>query len=340
MTLRTTSIPLMLEYIAKPKTEQEKIQEAADIFNHEDYRFEIRRYGLDSAEPLIFYFSRFRNIAPEDIPELCPDRRTALRDKHALWLDCAANPQKYADRYDRLMHMLTAENLRNLQERLRFAFPGNVDIDDAEVISTLSFGSSFGYVYENALHLDLFGIEKYCTMEELPAVILHEMHHLQIQKMIGNYQNFTGKFTPLERYIFLFSGEGLAIKFCNNAEGIVSKRLHPEMEANIGVPAMPILNRHFPEHLALFQDTVEKLEKGLISDAEIQEQFRSYWWNPHLYPEETAFLEQTPIYSFGNELFGSIYDAFGLDVMFQCFYRPGKVLDYWMGSSIAPVSGL
>ena len=329
MKLRTASIPLMLEYAAMSGTEQESYQKAAEILNHQDYLFEIRRYGLASPETLVSYFSRFKSIAPEDIPDLCPDRRTGLRDKHALWLDCAASPGKYARRYDKLMRMLTPENLLNLQARLDAAFPGNVDIDDTEVISTLSFGPSFGYVYENALHLDLFGIEKYCTMEELPAIILHEMHHLQIQKMIGSYHTFTENFSLLERYIFRFTGEGMAIKFCNNAEGILSKRLDPDLDANIGIPAIPILNRHFPEHLSLFQNTVEKLEKGLISEPEIEEQFRTYWWNPRLYPQETEFLKQTPIYSFGNELFGRVFDAFGLDAMFRCFYHPGKVLDYW-----------
>lgn len=329
MRLRTSSIPLMLEYVAKSGMGQEDPQAATDILGHEDYLFEARRYGLDSREPLVSYFARFRTIAPEDIPELSPDRRTALRDRHGLWLDCAAHPQKYRDRYRRLMGMLTEENLQNLQDRLRAAFPGDVYLDDIDIVSTLSFGPSFGYVHENALHLDLFGVETYCTMEELPYVILHEMHHLQTMKLVGSYHSFTEKFSALERYIFRFTGEGMAIKFCNNAEGILSKRMNPGLDANIGIPAMAILNRHFPEHLALFQDTVRRLEGGLISEKEIDEQFRTYWWNPHLYPEESASLEQTPIYSFGNELFGSIYDAFGLDVMFQCFYHPCKTLEHF-----------
>ena len=327
MKLRTSSIPLMLEYAAESGINQENNQKAADILNHEDYRFEIRRYGLDSPDPLVSYFSRFKDIALKDIPDLCPERKTALRDKHALWLDCAANPQKYADRYAQIMGLLTEENLLDLQTRLNAAFPEKTDINDTEVISTLSFGPSFGYVFENALHLDLFGIEKYCTMEELPSIILHEIHHLQIQKMIGDYDTFTENFSLLERYIFRFTGEGMAIKFCNNAEGILSKRRNPDLDANIGIPAMPILNRHFSEHLSLFQDTVGRIEKGLISASEIEEQFRNYWWNPYLYPEEREFLEQTPIYSFGNELFGSIFDAFGLETMFQCFYHPARVLE-------------
>ena len=93
MKLRTSSIPLMLEYAAESGMDRENNQKAADILNHEDYLFEIRRYGLDSPDPLVSYFSRFKDIAPKDIPALCPERKTALRDMHALWLDCAANPQ-------------------------------------------------------------------------------------------------------------------------------------------------------------------------------------------------------------------------------------------------------
>nr|WP_300847142.1 hypothetical protein [uncultured Acetatifactor sp.] len=62
--------------------------------------------------------------------------------------------------------------------------------------------------------MDLFGIEDICTIEELPYVILHEMHHLQIQKLLGDYSSFTEKFSLLDDYIFRFTGEGLAVKFC------------------------------------------------------------------------------------------------------------------------------
>ena len=329
MRLRISSIPMMLEYVSGPGAGQADRAAVEKIFSHEDYQFEIRRYGLASVEHLISYFSKFRSIAAGDIPELSKDRRTALRDKHGLWLECAENPQKYYERYEKVRHILCKDSPRSLQDRLCRAFLDSTAIDDADVISTLSFGSSFGYVYENALHLDLFGIETYCTMEELPYIILHEMHHLQVQKIIGSYGSFTAHFGPAERYIFRFTGEGLAIKFCNNAEGIVSKRLDHNIDANIGIPAMSVLNRHFPEHFTLFCDTLDKIEKGMISDSEIEEQFRTYWWNPNLYPEEMKDLPQTPIYSFGNELYGCIYDAFGLEVMFECFYHPIKTVEYF-----------
>ena len=49
-----------------------------------------------------------------------------------------------------------------------------------------------------------------------------------------------------------------------------------------------------------------------------ERQMRDYWMNPYLYGPE--MLLQTPVYSFGNELYGVVYDAFGLEEL----YRPRR----------------
>lgn len=330
MKVRISSVPLVLDWIAEKGASAGSEEAVRRILDHPDYRFEIRRYGLASIEHLISYFSGLRRIEPARIPELCDGCREALREKHSLWLDCADDPGKYRERYEKLKDILCGENVKRLQEKLRGAFPETAameGIEDAQVISTLSFGPSFGYVYENALHLDLFGIGKYCTWEELPYVILHEMHHLQVQKLMGGYGSFTEKFSPAEEYIFRFTGEGLAVKFCNNARGVISKKIDADLPANIGLPAMSILNGHFEEAFRLFNDTLKGLLAGTVTEEEMNRQFADYWWNPYLYQEEAEFLAQTPIYSFGNELFGCIYDAFGMETLFACFYHPKKTIE-------------
>lgn len=332
MVLRASSIPAVLDYMSAWDEEPADVAAVRKLFSHEDYQFEMRRYGLSSLEHFVSYFSHLKEIRKEEIPDLCEERKNALREKHDSWLDCASNPQKYYKRYEKVKHILREDNLQNLQHRLSAAFPGGVTINDAGVISTLSFGPSFGYVYENALHLDLFGVENICPIEALPYVILHEMHHLQIQKLIGDYSRFTERFSLLDDYIFRFTGEGLAVKFCNNAEGVVSKRMDSTLAANIGVPGIPLLNKHFEEHFALFNDTIQKIRQGAITKSEIDEQFKTYWWNPYLYKDEIDFLPQTPIYSFGNEIFGCIYDAFGIEIMFECFYEPAKAITYFNGA--------
>lgn len=329
MEIRISSIPIMLEYLSNLNIGSENMVLLKSIFEHKDYQFEIRRYSLLSTEILVSYFSRLKSIKVEDIPDLTDERKNALRDKHNLWLDCISNPQKYYDRYEKIKQILCEENIQILRHKFSAAFPNEVDINDMGIISTLSFGPSFGYAYENALHFDLFGIENICTIEELPYIILHEMHHLQIQKLIGDYHSFTKKFSLLDDYIFKFTGEGLAIKFCNNAEGVVSKRIDTHANANIGVPTISILNNHFEEHFDLFNKTIKRIQQGIITADEIYEQFRNYWWNPYLYKNEIEFLPQTPIYSFGNELFGCIFDTFGIEILFEFFYNPTKTIEYF-----------
>ena len=329
MELRMSSIPIMFDYLSKLNTGTASAALLKSIFDHEDYQFELRRYGIPSVKPLIDYFSHLKDAETKGIPDLSSERKSALRDKHHLWLDCMAHLDTYYSRYENVKQILCEENILNLQQKLSDAFPNGVAINDAGIVSTLSFGPSFGYVYENALHLDLFGIENICTIEELPYIILHEMHHLQIQKIMGSYSSFTENFSLLDKYIFRFTGEGLAVKFANNAEGIVSKRIYKNLNSNIGIPAMDILNNHFEEHLNLFNDTVKKIKRHEITADEIEKQFQSYWWNPHLYQDEIEFLPQTPIYSFGNEIFGCVFDAFGRDVLFECFYHPVRVIEYF-----------
>ena len=95
MELRISSVPIMLEYLSKMNTDPANKILLRKIFDHEDYQFEVGRYGLSSVEPLVSYFSNLKNVNFKDIPDLSVERKSALRDKHNLWLDCASNPQKY-----------------------------------------------------------------------------------------------------------------------------------------------------------------------------------------------------------------------------------------------------
>ena len=93
MELRLASIPPMLEYVSSLGDAPGDLAAVRRILDHPDYRFEARRYGLDSLDHVADYLSRLKVIDPSDIPDLSRDhRKNSLRDKHRLWLDCAARP--------------------------------------------------------------------------------------------------------------------------------------------------------------------------------------------------------------------------------------------------------
>ncbi len=329
MKRRMSSIPLMLEHVSGLVSHPGDRSAVERILAHEDYQFELRRYGIPSAAHLIDYFSRLTTISPEEIPDLSDNhRRNFLREKHGEWLDCVQNPQKYEDRCHRTEELFTDGFLADMQRRLTALFPrGTGMIPDPAVVSTLSFGRSFGYAHEGALHLDLFGIERCCSLEDLPRIVLHEMHHLQLLHMAEAAGNFYDSFSLLEQYILGFAWEGLAVKFCNNAEGVVSRRIEPEQPPNLLVPALPVLNEHFEEHFHLFCETVSRIKTGDFTGEDMERQYAQVWMNPYLYGEKP--LEQLAVYSFGNELYGCVYDAFGLDAVFECFYHPARLVGYF-----------
>lgn len=322
MELRLSSIPPVLEYVSRLGDAPGDLEAVRRILDHPDYQFEARRYGLASLDHVADYLARLTVIDPAEIPDLSRDhRRNSLRDKHPLWLDCAAHPENYLDRLERVKALFTEDFLAQMQRRLAAMFPAGTEmIEEPAVVSTLSFGQSFGYPHEGAIHLDLFGIERSCTLEELPRIVLHELHHLQM----GKIREEMGELTPLERYIHAFAGEGLAVKFCNNAQGVLSKPLEPEEEPNQGVSAIAELNGHFDEHFRLFNDTVRRLASGELAEADVERQFAEYWMNPYLYGPE--MLAQTPVYSFGSELYGVVYDAFGLEELYRCVREPLELL--------------
>lgn len=329
MQLRMTSIPLMLDYVSGLASHPGDCETVRKLLAHEDYQSELRRYEIPSAEHLIDYFSRLNTITPEEIPDLSNDHhRNHLREKHHQWLDCISNPRKYYDRYERLKAFFTDDFLAEMQRRLTGMFPrGTAMIPDPAVVSTLSFGRSFGYPSEGAIHLDLFGVEEYCSLKDLPRIVLHEMHHMQAFKMAEDTAGFYSGFSLLERYIIGFAWEGLAVKFCNNAGGVVSRSLEPDQPSNLGAPALEVLNGHFQEHFQLFCDTVQQIRAGTITEEEVERQQTDYWMNPYLYGEKP--LDQTAIYSFGNELYGCVYDHFGLDATYECFYHPDRLISWF-----------
>ena len=188
MKRRMSSIPLMLEYVSGLASHPGDRSAVERILAHEDYQFELRRYGIPSAAHLIDYFSRLTTISPEEIPDLSDNhRRNFLREKHGEWLDCVQNPQKYEDRCHRTEELFTDGFLADMQRRLTALFPkGTGMIPDPAVVSTLSFGRSFGYAHEGALHLDLFGIERCCSLEDLPRIVLHgkvEVEHPPLRRL-------------------------------------------------------------------------------------------------------------------------------------------------------------
>jgi len=323
---RTSSIPLMLNFLRDLKNGETDRNQLVDIFNHPDYDYEFRRYGISSKEPLIDYFMQLNTIDEADIPTL-PGRESMLKNNHKHWLAAYENPEYYQELYDRMIAVVTEDDtFDRAYALLKMGLPPDADISSIPLISTMSIGMSFGYAFDGATHVDLMGFDKHnFSVTALPELIAHEIHHIAMNRWAGS---FADDFTLEELFIFMFSIEGLAIKFCNNAEGVFSKAIDSTRSAwNLSY-----LNERFDETYEVFENTLAKIRSGEMSGEELEEQWGKYWLNRHTdeqSPDEEPLLGQSRNYSFGNDLFGSIYDVYGAEALFDCVRHPLKATEYF-----------
>lgn len=328
--LRMSSILPMLKFLQDLKKEQASYSQLTEIFNHSDYDYEFRRYGVETKSPIIDYFLNLNTINESEIPFLRPSRKTELKDKHPLWLDAYEQPEHYESIYNKVKHFFTEEMLAEVAALVKQGLPDDLDIGTVDVICTMGIGGSNGYVFDGAFHFDLLRLAD-GNLEELPLLVAHEIHHVAMMRYGADFEN---TLRLEEQYIYWFAAEGLAIKFCNNAEGAVSKRLYENRPANEGLDgfSMDYLNGKFNEALGVFQKTLVSIQDGTISREAVYAQFSEYWLNFHTeeqQSDETPKLLQPLLYSFGNDLFGAIYDAYGKEALFDCVRHPLKAVEYF-----------
>ena len=324
-----STIPQMLDFLRDLKNGQADRSQISEIFNHPDYDFELRRYGISDKEPLIDYFMRLNTIDESEIPTLNPQREFMLRNNHKHWLGAYENPAHYQELYDRMKSLFTEETLEDIYAQVKRGLPANTDLSDVRAISTMSIGASFGYIFDDAIHFDLMGFDKYnIGIEALPSIIAHEIHHIAMYRYI---ETFVDSLTLEEQFIIEFSIEGLAIKFTNNAEGVFSKALDSTRPAWKDF-TMNYLNERFYDAYDVFESTLKKIRSGEMNEDDVAKQLQDYWMNMRTEeqsPDEQPLLNQSLMYSFGNDLFGSIYDVYGAETLFDCIRHPLKAVEYF-----------
>ena len=326
--LRISSVFPMLDFLRDLKAGQATRSQLTKIFNHPDYDYEFRRYEVAAKDSIIDYFLSINTKKESEIPILRSSRITELKDKHPLWLSAYEQPDHYEIRHNKIKLFITDKILLEVATLVCQGLPDGFEVGTVDVVCTLGLGGSYGYVFDGAFHFDLLQLTD-DNLKGLPLLFAHEIHHVAMMKYGSD---FDSTLTLEEWYIYSFSGEGLALKFCNNAKGAISKPIYEDRPANEGLDkfSMDYLNGKFYEALDVFKRTLGDIRAGTMSRDEVYQQIREYWLNFHIedqQPDEKPKLLQPLLYSFGNDLFGSIYDTYGKEILFDCVRHPLKAIE-------------
>lgn len=319
--VRYSSIMSMLELCKKLKAGTIKKSEIENLMEHEDYQFEFSRYkGRVSKNEFVEYFMDLPNLREEDI-----------KNK-----DLMIHHRYYKDLLDNLDFFIEKSNVLNkftndlFQEQIRVALKGlpeNINMPDLSFVFTIGIGQSFGYAHENGMHFDFLQLIRNKSIDDFCATISHEVHHVGVDLI---HQKLDFNLISIEDLFYVyFSGEGLAVKYCNNAQGILSKSIYKGPK-NIGLDSFTweYLNNDFYNTMNQFKNTISDIRNNKYKTTdEFEKHMAEYWMNPYIEGQsknEIPKLLHFRLYSFGNEIWGIIHDCFGKDAVYETLENPGR----------------
>lgn len=312
-----------IDLLKKKKAGDLKRSDVEALLDHEDYQFEFRRYEERvGQQEFVDYVLTFEHLGSEQIENM------DLRNHHAYWLDLYQNldwfERKARDFFEKFNHDVITEAFQIAVN----GFPKHYKFNDCKIIFTCGIGQSFGYANENGMHFDIMQLFRHYENDHFKEMIAHEIHHLIFLDNIEFLEQ-----DPEGYFLQWLAIEGLAVKFTNNAQGVISQKLHPNQPANTSLDSASFqyLNDHFESTYAEFKKTIRNIRNGQIKTAEdVRGLLVEYWFN--LYAdgqskEEVPMLKQSRLYAMGNDLWGTIYDAYGMDKLYEILTHPDTFIE-------------
>ena len=323
--LRNSTIDPMLALCKKHKQGNLKREELENLLEHEDYQLELDRYNKEGGprggftkEEFVDFFMNFFELNPEEI------QNVRLKMRYSYLKELFDNLDYFCKQAELVKTITKGHVLKTLQYT-QFGLPENIKLERLDIIFSLGLGPSGGWFYNNASQYDLIHFFKDFDRDRLLHVIAHESHHIGMGKLYGGIDE--ARITP-EEYLYIFlSGEGLAIKYCNNAEGVLTKKIYNDA-SNIAYDeyTMEYLRNDFMETFKRFKEQIEMCRNGQIKTVtELAPYLAEYWMNLHTHQQdknEVPKLSASRNYTFGCEIWGLIYDVFGNWKVFELLNNP------------------
>lgn len=313
----------MLLMLKKIKSNQATKEELYELLKHSDFQFEFQRYeGRVSISEYVDYLFTCHTLEEESI------ENQDLKAHHNLYVDFFNNVEFYEEKLAKIHTIITPKIIDDALELAQKGLPLDHGVEEIKLVFSFGIGMSFGYVHNNTAHFDVLHLIKNASIDDFFGSLAHEIHHVCL------YDYFPEEYTVKELFLLYFSAEGLAVKYCNNAVGVMSKAIY-DGPTNVGLDPFSwnYLNDQFDEAFKIFQNTIKKIDSGEITTFdEVEEVINNTYMNFHTEDQskdEKPKLLHSLLYSFGNDIYGVIHDAFGKEIVYQLVKEPFLFLDHY-----------
>lgn len=334
---KETILP-MLDLIDEFNQGKDVAYELTQLLEHEDYQIEIERYNAHQ-EGIGFtkkdYIDFFMNIKKLSSYE---GASKALRYREKDLLHIINNVDYYREVYNRIADF-KEDDVRKAIKKSKVGLPDKVKLDDIRIIFSIGLGVSGGWIHKNYSHYDLKVVISEKSQLGLLNTIAHECHHIGLNKYMEHI-DFDSFSDNLDAVFFLyFSGEGTAVKYCNNYRGILTKKLYINEESSVNSKSYDYFISNFDVIYKNFREDIYALLTHKITCIkEVGELFSNNYFyrdveiNGNLIEN---YLWQPIAYFLGAEIWGLIHDIYGREKVFELLHNPREfLLHYNEGLSI------
>lgn len=323
--IRYSTVPKMLELCRKHKEGKLQREELEELLEHEDYQLELERYneeggprgGFSKDEFIEFYMNIF-TLKQEDI------KNVRLKARYASFISLFENLEHFEKQAELAMSINREHVLKALQYTY-FGLPDDIRFDKLDIIISIGMGPSGGWYYKDSSQYDLISFFSDSNIDRMIHTIAHESHHIGMGRLYEALD--TDKMAP-EEYLYIFlSGEGLAVKYCNNADGILTKKIFNE-ETYLGYDEFTVayLKNDFKEIYKNFRQHIKMCRSGEIRTLEeLTPYLYDYWMGLHTPNQDKTEVPRLAFsrnYSFGCDIWGLIHDIYGSWKVFELIKNP------------------
>ncbi len=313
--LRRDTIDRMINIVKQYKAGIDITNQLKELLTHSDYQLEFERYNAPELHKRGFteeeYVNFFLQLKEGKEVQIQNDR---LKSRFSSMEEFITRVE-YFEEQSKAFMMLNTSDINMALEYTINGLPDSCIFGDLEFVFSVGLGPSGGWFYKNCSHFDVVHFLKDYNKTVLMSIITHEVHHIGFNKYIESLD--IDSIGLLNYFLLFLSAEGLAVKYCNNAKGILSKSIYSNDEPNIGLnlDGWNYMTSRFDDIYLEFKKTIYEIQSGTIRTMdELNILLAEYWLTS---PLDSIHFSQSKNYFLGSEIWGLIHDIYGKDEVFR-----------------------
>lgn len=295
------------------------------LLDHEDYKIQFGFFADHWAnigftkEEYIEFFVNIRNIRPESVTS------NALKYRINDLLHIMDN----IDYYREIYYRISCINKNALQEAIRKAKLGLVEeisFSDIKLIFAIGLGVTGGFRYKKYAFFDLKNTLGSKSNQGVINTIAHELYHVGYYTLYGGADEVKQDKNKDYMLAYLLGQEGCAVKYANNVEGILTKKIYESQEQTIEQQSYDYYLFNFEKIYTRFKNDIKDIRSSdLVNYEDIEDIFIRNYLNRDVIinGELKKFYLRNPLtYYLGADIWGVIHDVFGRDMVRNLLIDP------------------